>query len=279
MYIDTHAHVNFGAFKDDADQVIKNSLNEKTWMINIGTESKTSKRALDYANKYEIGVYAAVGLHPIHLSAMEAKDEEYDFITRNEEFNYDIYEKLAQFEKAVAVGEIGLDYYHIDATLDVNEVKKKQKEIFTSQLLLARRLDLPAIIHCRQAHDDMLAILKEFKKENKDLIPKDKPWGVMHCFSGNEDLAWQYFNLGFIISFTGLITFSRQWDNLIRKLPNEKFMIETDCPFMTPEPFRGQRNEPTLVKYVAERIAEIKNMSVEKVADITTKNAQEFFKI
>ncbi len=279
MFIDTHAHVNFSAYKDDADQVIKNSLNEKTWMINIGTETKTSKRALDYANKYEIGVYAAIGLHPIHLSAMAAKDEDYDFITRNEEFNYDVYEKLAQFEKTVAVGEIGLDYYHIDPVQDINEVKRKQKEIFTSQLLLARRQDLPAIIHCRQAHDDMMEILKEFKKENKDLIPKDKPWAVMHCFSGNEDLAWEYFNLGLIISFTGLITFSRQWDNLIRKLPNEKFMIETDCPFMTPEPFRGQRNEPIYVKYVAERIAEIKNMSIEKVADITTKNAQDFFNI
>jgi TatD DNase family protein len=279
MFIDTHAHVNFNAFKDDADQVIKNSLNEKTWMINVGTESRTSKRALEYANKYENGVYAAIGLHPIHLSAVEAKDEDYDFVTRGEEFSYDVYEKLAQFEKTVAVGEIGLDYYHIDASQDIVDVKKKQRDVFWQLLLLAVRQNLPAIIHCRQAHDDMLEILTEFKKENKDIVPKDHPWAVMHCFSGNEDLAWQYFNLGLMISFTGLITFSRQWDNLIRKLPNEKFMIETDCPFMTPEPFRGQRNEPTLVKYVAGRIAEIKNISIEKVAEITTKNARDFFAI
>ena len=111
------------------------------------------------------------------------------------------------------------------------------------------------------------------------MLPKDKPWGVMHCSSGDEDLAWQYFSLGLIISFTGLITFSRQWDDLIRKLPDEKFMIETDCPYMTPEPFRGQRNEPLLVKYVTERIAEIKKMSFEQVAEMTTKNAKNLFNI
>lgn len=279
MLVDTHSHLNFNAFKDDADEVIRNTLAEKTWMINVGTELKTSKRALDYANKYENGVYAAVGIHPIHLSSIEAKDEDYDFTTRAEEFNYDEYEKLAQFEKTVAIGEIGLDYYHIDPNKDINEVKRKQKEVFITQLLLARRANLPAIIHCRQAYDDMLAILKDFKKTNKNLFPKDRPWAVMHCFSGNEDQAWQYFSLGLIISFTGLITFSRQWDDLIRKLPNNKFMIETDCPFMTPEPYRGQRNEPLYVKYVARRIAEIKNLSLEKIAEITTKNAREFFAI
>jgi len=138
---------------------------------------------------------------------------------------------------------------------------------------------LPVIIHCRQAHDDMLEILTNFKKNHKDSLPKDKAWGVMHCFSGDEELAWQYFGLGLNISFTGLITFSAKWDDLIRRIPNDKFMIETDCPYMTPEPFRGKRNEPALVKKVAERIAEIKNLSLEKVADISTKNARELFNI
>ena len=108
---------------------------------------------------------------------------------------------------------------------------------------------------------------------------KDKAWGVMHCFSGDEELAWQYFSLGLDISFTGLITFSAQWDDLIRRLPNDKFMIETDCPYMTPEPFRGQRNEPILVKKVAERIAEIKNLSFERVAELSTINAKKLFNI
>src|SRR3989339_671073 len=220
MYIDTHSHINFNNFKDDADKVIQNSLSEQTWMIVVGADYKTSKRALDYANKYEKGVYVAVGLHPMH---------------------------------------IGHDAAHI---------KETQKKVFWEQLLLARRADLPVIVHCRQAHDDMIEILKEFKKEYRDLISVDKPWVVMHCFSGDEDLAWQYFSLGFIISFTGLITFSQQWDDLIRKLPSHKFMIETDCPFMTPEPHRGQKNEPIYVKYVAKRIAEIKNLSQEN-GDLT----------
>ncbi len=159
------------------------------------------------------------------------------------------------------------------------EIKKEQKDILKEQLKLARILDLPVIIHCRQAHDDMLALLKDFKKENKELFNKDKPWGVMHCFSGDENLAWQYFSLGLLISFTGLVTFSKQWDDLIRKLPSDKFLIETDCPFMTPEPFRGKRNEPVLVKYVAKRIAEIKNLTTERVGEITAMNAKKLFKI
>ncbi|MDD4333214.1 MAG: TatD family hydrolase [Patescibacteria group bacterium] len=279
--IDTHAHVNFNAFITDSDEVIHRALNEDTWMILVGTEYKTSKRALDFANKYQKGVYTAIGLHPIHLEAVHAEDEnnEYDFVTKSEEFSYDNYEKLARFEKVVAIGEIGLDYHHINLTGDVKAIKNKQKEIFIQQLILARRLNLPVIIHCRQAHDDMLAILQDFKKQNKELFPTNNAWGVMHCFSGDEDLAWKYFSLGLIISFTGLITFSKMWDDLIRKMPFEKFMVETDCPYMTPEPFRGKRNEPVLVKHVAQRIAEIKNLTVEKVAEITTANAKELFSI
>ncbi|MDD5031434.1 MAG: TatD family hydrolase [Patescibacteria group bacterium] len=283
MFIDTHAHVNFSAFSQDADEVIRRSLAGDTWMILAGSEYKTSRKGLDYANKYEKGVYAAVGLHPIHLDDLmvENDDEngEYSFRAKAEEFNYDNYEKLAKFEKVVAIGEIGLDYYHINLAGDVSAIKKKQREIFKEQLVLAQNLGLPVIIHCRQAHDDMLSVLSDFKKEHKDMVPSGRPWGVMHCFSGDEDLAWKYFSLGLIISFTGLITFSKRWDDLIRKMPPEKFMIETDCPYMTPEPYRGKRNEPLLVKYVAGRIGEIRNISSERVGEITTENAREFFNI
>jgi len=279
MLIDTHAHVNFKAFQADDDEVIRRSLAADTWMILVGSEVKTSKRALEYANKYEKGVYAAVGLHPMHTREQKVEGEDYNFITREEEFSYDVYEKLAQFKKVVAVGEIGLDYYHLDYATDMAALKRKQKQIFTRQLELAKNLKLPVIIHCRQAHDDMLEILKAFKKDHKDSLPKDKAWGVMHCFSGDEELAWQYFNLGLNISFTGLITFSAQWDDLIRRLPSDKFMIETDCPYMTPEPFRGRRNEPLFVKKVAERVAEIKNLSFERIAEISTNNARQMFKI
>ncbi|MDO8592716.1 MAG: TatD family hydrolase [bacterium] len=279
MLIDTHAHVNFNAFKADADEVIRRALASDTWMILVGAETKTSRRALDYANKYEKGVYAAVGLHPMHTHAQPAAGDDYDFTTREENFSYDVYEKLAQFKKTVAVGEIGLDYYQLDAATGLARVKQKQKEVFLEQLKLARNLKLPVIIHCRQAHDDMLEILKDFRKTYQADLPKDKAWGVMHCFSGDEELAWQYFLLGLNISFTGLITFSAQWDDLIRRLPNDKFMLETDCPYMTPEPFRGQRNEPVLVKKVAERIAAIKNLSWERIAEISTANARGLFGI
>ncbi len=283
MFIDTHAHVNFAAFRDDAEEVIRRSLDNDTWMILVGAEFKTSNRALHYANKYEKGVYAAIGLHPIHLEEghidSQEEDNTYSFVPRYEEFDYGSYEKLAKFEKVVAIGEIGLDYYHLDPTKDVVAVKKKQHEVFAQQLLLARSLNLPVIIHCRQAHDDLVEILQEFKKEYGHLIPTDRPWGVIHCFSGDEDLAWKYFRLGLLISFTGLITFSQQWDDLIRKIPLDKIMIETDTPYMTPEPYRGERNEPVLVQYVAKRIADIKNLKIEKVAEVTTRTARELFRI
>jgi len=283
MFIDTHAHVNFAAFKDDAEEVIRRSLDNDTWMLLVGAEFKTSNRALHYANKYEKGVYAAIGLHPVHLEEgrvdSQEEDNSYNFVPRYEEFDYGSYEKLAKFEKVVAIGEIGLDYYHLDSSKDVSAVKKKQHEVFAQQLLLARSLDLPVIIHCRQAHDDLMEILQEFKKEYGHIIPTDRPWGVIHCFSGDEDLAWKYFRLGLLISFTGLITFSKQWDDLIRKIPLDKIMIETDTPYMTPEPYRGERNEPVLVQYVAKRIADIKSLKIEKVAEVTTRTARELFRI
>ncbi len=279
MLIDTHAHVNFSAYKNDADEVIRRALANETWMILVGADQKTSKRALDYANKYERGVYAAVGLHPIHLVKIKASGDDYDFTTRAEEFSYDLYEKLAKFKKVVAIGEVGLDYYHLDLNDDQTTVRNLQKKVLVEQLKLAGSLNLPVIIHCRQAHDDMLALLRNFKKEFKAVLPHDKSWGVMHCYSGDEDLAWQYFSLGLFISFTGIITFSAKWDDLIRKVPLEKIMLETDCPYMTPEPFRGRRNEPVLVKNVALRMAEIKNLTLDRVAEITTKNAKEFFDI
>lgn len=276
MYIDTHAHINFNAFRQDKDEVIRRSLDNDIWMILVGADIKTSRRALELANKYEKGVYAAVGLHPIHAMGEEAGEEAE---ISQEEFNYSEYEKVAKFEKVVAIGEIGLDYYHLGKVKDKAKAKILQKNIFIKQLELSGALNLPVIIHCREAHNDLMAILKDFKKEYRHLLPKERAWGVMHCYSGDEDMAWEYFSLGINISFTGLITFSKQWDDLIRKLPNDKFMIETDCPFMTPEPFRGQRNESRLVVNVAKRISEIKSIELKKIEEITTNNAKEFFRI
>lgn len=279
MLIDTHAHVNFNAFKDDGDEVIRRALDNNVSMILVGADYKTSKRALDYANRYQSGVYAAVGLHPVHLHEGNAEGDDYNFTTHGEDFSFDIYEQLAKFEKTVAIGEVGLDYYHIDLTQDVNAIKRKQKEVFIKEVELARSFDLPVIIHCRNAHDDMLEILKTLRRERREIFPKDRPWGVMHCFSGDEDLAWEYFSLGLLISFNGMITFSKQWDDLIRKVPLDKILIETDCPYLTPEPFRGKRNEPVLVQHVAAKIAEIKSINFERIAEETTRNAKLLFRI
>lgn len=279
MYIDTHAHLNFKVYRPDADKVIKRALNENVHLIIPSVNYKSSKQALTIANKYLRGVNVAVGLHPTNLEDVIEKYDGKEVLISAEEFNIDVYQQLAKFKKVVAIGEIGLDYYRRDLHKNMSAIKEQQKKVFLQQLELANNLELPAIIHCRDAHDDMLDLLTKFKAKHTDKLPKDRPWGVMHCFSGDEDLAWKYFNLGLIISFTGVITFSKQWDDLIRKVPNDKIMIETDSPFMTPEPYRGKRNEPILVKYIAKKIAELKKMPMEEVGRITTENAQKIFNL
>lgn len=279
MYIDTHSHLNFNAYRNDADDVIKRALDEDVQMIIASANYKSSKKALEIANKYLRGVNVAVGLHPTNLEDVIEKYDGKEILVSAEEFNIDIYQQLAKFKKVVAIGEIGLDYYRRDLHKNMSLIKEQQKKVFLAQLKLALDLELPVIIHCRDAHDDLLTILSKFKSEYQERLPKDRPWGVMHCFSGDEDLAWKYFNIGLIISFTGVITFSKQWDALIRKVPTDKIMIETDCPFMTPEPYRGKRNEPVLVKYVAKRIAEIKGLTAEEVGERTTENARKLFSL
>lgn len=279
MFFDTHNHVNSEAFNLDADRVIKRALDANTSMVVIGSDYKSSKRALELANKYENGVWAAVGLHPLSLRPFIENSDSNPKEIPAEKFNYDMYATLAKFPKAVAIGEIGLDYAWREIDDSIEVLKKEQKTVLLEQLELARRFDLPVIIHCRQAHDDLLPLLTAFRQKHKDGLPKDRPWGVIHCFSGDENMAWQYFNLGLIISFTGLITFSQRWDELIRKVPADKIMIETDAPYMTPEPYRGKRNEPVLVHYVAERMAEIRGVSLGQMAEITSDNARRFFKV
>jgi TatD DNase family protein len=288
LLVDTHAHLNFNAYKDDADEVIKRTLDGDVWMINVGAEYKTSQRAVDYAQKYPQGVYAAVGLHPIHLEEQVFKekvgDKEVEHKTKKEEFDLDRYQTLAQNEKVVAIGEIGLDYKVIDRNKET-EAKEKQKQVFLEQLDLARQLDKPIIIHCRQAYDDLLEILNAFQSGCAS-CPFACPGagasqlkGVIHCFVSNLDEAKRFLELGLLLGFNGMITFSNQYDEAIKEIPLEKILLETDCPYLTPLPYRGKRNEPLYVKYVAEKIAQIKNISFEEVVEQTTKNARELFGI
>jgi len=280
MYIDTHCHLNFKDFKDDADAIIEKTLADNTQMILVGSEQKTSRRATEYAAKYPEGVYAAIGLHPIHLEDIAVKNDsaegKYEFTSRAEKFDYDYYYQLAKNDKkVVAIGEIGLDYYHLPPDKNIPEVKERQQAVLKELLLLAHNLNLPVIIHCREAHEDLLPILTDFyQKYKKD---QTREWGVIHCFSGDQKLAEEYQKLNLMISFTGLITFAKNWDELIKNFPLEKIMIETDAPYMAPVPYRGKRNEPAYVKYVAERIAQIKVMNIKEVEDATFANAQRVF--
>jgi len=275
--IDTHAHINFNIYREDGDEVVRRSLSEGVGMILIGSENRTSKRALDYANRYENGVWAAVGLHPSHLFAPDEEDEA-ETGTKIEKFNYDFYAQLAAMPKTVAIGETGLDYRRLPEG-NAEAIKSEQKEIFLKQLELALQTRLPVIIHCRDAHDDLYRLLVEFRRNNSERLRKNAPWGVVHCFSGTEEEAWKYFELNLAISFNGIITFAREWDDLIRKMPLERILVETDCPYLTPVPFRGRRNEPLFVRYVVEKIAALRGASSEKIAEITTKNARTVFGI
>lgn len=277
MLIDTHAHLNFNSFKNDTDEVIDRAIKNNTWLINVGSQIDTSRRAVAIAGKYKEGVYAAVGLHPIHLIESDYVDPEEDveFKTKAEEFDFEKYKELAQNNKVVAIGEMGLDYYHLPKTGDVKQIKNKQKKTFLAQLNLAIKLDLPTIIHCREAHKDLFFLLEDVQRK----FPDKKLKGVVHCFSGSWQDGQKYLEMGLLISFTGVITYSDSYNKVILNTPLEKIMVETDCPYLAPVPYRGQRNEPLYVKYVAERIAEIKGVSFTKVAEATTKNAREFFGI
>lgn len=247
MLIDTHAHLNFNAFKNDFDEIIKRSLAEDIWMINVGSNYETSKRALEIAEKYN-GIFAAIGLHPIH-----AEDEN---------FNASKYRSLCQSDKVVAIGEIGLDYFK-----DYGLFKEKQKQVFLQQLDLAKELNLPVIFHCRMAHEDLLEILKDYQ------IP-----GVIHCFTGNWKQAREYLEMGFYLGINGII-YKRDLKEVIKNTPLEKILIETDCPYLTPPQEGVERNEPVFIKYIVQDIAKIKGIDFQEVAETTFQNAKNLFRI
>jgi len=245
-------------------------------MINIGSQYNTSQRAVQIAEKYEKGVYAAVGLHPIHLAGgifkTKIDTEETSFGTREEDFDYEKYKAIAESSKVVAVGEIGLDYYYRPKTkIKLNVFKEKQKTVFLKQLGLARELNLPVIFHCRMAHDELIEISSHCSSTNYSLT------GVIHCFTGNLEQAKSYLDMGFYLGFNGII-FKFDCDEVIKNTPPERILLETDCPYLTP-PQESGRNEPLYVRYVAERIANLKNLSHEEIENITAQNAKKLFKI
>ena len=283
--IDTHCHVHFRAYRNDMDEVIKRSLAENVFMITVGTQQDTSRQAVEVAEKYD-GVWAAIGLHPSHTSEQSFVDDDElptaNIKTRSEEFDPEFYRELAKSKKVVAIGECGLDYYHLPEDLPVEEVKEKQKIALRAQLDLADELNLPLIIHSRDAHADQMEILREYV--NAGRIEKR---GVAHCFTGTLEEAKDYFAIGFLVSFTGIIAFPpRKSDGpvsplqkIVQQIPLEKIMIETDAPYLAPPPHRGERNEPRYVIEVARKLAELHSKSLEEVVETTNVNAKKFFGI
>lgn len=251
MLIDSHAHLIDEMYKEDLQEVINRCQeNGIEIVVNIGYSEETSKQAIELANKYD-WMYAVIGLHPDECNAKA---------------DVEFLKDLARNSKVVAIGEIGLDY-HYDETN-----KENQAKYFIEQIKLANELNLPVVIHSRDADMDMLKILKENKIQTKF---------VMHCFSSSVEVAKEILKLGGYISLAGTVTFKNA-KNLLevaKIVPEDKLLVETDCPYLTPEPNRGKRNEPSNVLYTAKKIAEIRGESFEKIAKITTKNAKEFYGI
>lgn len=250
--IDSHAHIDDRRFDDDREQVIERArINGISGIINIGHDMESSLRSIDLAQQYSF-IYAAVGIHP-----HDAKDAPVDYLERLSE--------MAQSPRVVAVGEIGLDYYYDLSPRDV------QRKIFIEQLALAKELQIPVVIHLRDAAGDFLEIMR---REGLKPIA-----GVMHCFSGSWEVAKECLDMGFYISFAGPVTFKNASNlkEVAVKVPLDRLLVETDCPYLTPMPHRGKRNEPAYVKYVAEHIAQLKGISIEEFIDKVEQNTTELF--
>ncbi len=281
LIIDSHAHLNFEAFESDLDEVIKKNLENNVWVINVGSNYETSKKAVEIANNYEKGVYASVGFHPIHVVKEFTKTDDEDKSDFEDNFDYEKYKELAlSSKKVIAIGETGLDYYYKPKNKGkLKEFKEKQKSAFIKHLDLAKEINLPLIFHCRMAHQDLTDILEQQNRE-KELKTK----GVIHCYTGNWEEVQKYLNMGLYVGFTGVI-FKKidgvDFEKVIQKIPLDRILIETDCPYLTPPKAMNisKRNEPLFVKYVAEEIARIKNASLDEIIKKTTKNAINLFNL
>ena len=254
MLIDTHAHLDDARFDGDRDAMIARAREAGVeHFVTIGCDLSTSRAAVELADRYPF-VYATVGVHP--HEAKQIGDSWYDDLRR-----------LAQHKKVVAYGEIGLDYHYNHSP------PKLQRERFREQITLARELRLPIVVHTREAQDDTIAILKE---ENAADVG-----GVFHCFSGDARLAKNALDLGFLLSFSGVITFQNatMLRDIVKTVPMDRILVETDSPYLTPAPHRGKRNEPAHVRLVAEKIAAIQGMTTDQIAELTSQNARRVFKI
>lgn len=258
--IDTHAHLDMPEFDADREKVIASAIaSGVTKIITVGIDLQSSRKAIELSEKYP-AVWASIGVHP-----QESKNIQKDDI--------DNLASLARHPRVVAVGETGLDYYRNYSPKDI------QLSVFQWELDMAQKVGLPIIIHCRQAQAEMLAILQN--QFGSCATPDERPRGVIHCFSGDQETAEKYLKLGFIISLGAYIGYpsSARLRETIRNIPITKLVLETDCPFLPPQKFRGQRNEPSYAVITLGILAEIKQISLEEVAQQTTLNAAKLFNL
>ncbi len=248
--IDAHTHLNDDRFKEDFEDVIKRVEEELEFIVNIGFDLESSRESVELSKKYDF-IYATIGVHPHDI-------ESYDSSLEKE------LEKLAEFKKVVAIGEIGLDYYKDYTPRDL------QREIFRKQLELAIRLDKPVVIHCREAYKDTIDILQEYKSVR----------GIFHSYSGSYETAKLLMDR-FYFSISGPVTFknAKNVKEAVRQIPLERLLVETDCPYLTPTPNRGKRNEPIYVKYIAEEIARLKEIDLDEVIKRTNENTKKAYEI
>jgi len=250
--IDAHAHLQFPQFDADRTEVIARAREAEIGVVNVGTDLNTSQAAITLAEQNE-NMWATVGIHP--TDSPKAEKFEQTFVDLK---------KLARNPKVVGIGECGLDYFHIK---DEKE-RKRQQEIFGRQIELSKIVSKPLMIHCRQAYDELLSIL------NSQLL---LPSLNIHFFAGDWPIACKFLDFGGTLSFTGVITFTNDYDEVLKNTPLDRIMIETDCPFVAPVPYRGKRNEPSYLGPIVERLAEIKGLPVGSVAQATLVNTQRFF--
>jgi TatD DNase family protein len=254
MLFDTHVHLNAEQYNEDLQDVIDRALAEGvTNMVVVGFDEVTIKKAIELAESYDF-LYASVGWHPV--DAIDMTEEHLAWL-----------KELASHPKVVALGEMGLDYHWDKSPKDI------QKEVFRKQIRLAKEVNLPIIIHNRDATADIVEILKE---ENAGEVG-----GIMHCFSGSVETALECVDMNFYISLGGPVTFknAKKPKEVAESIPMDRLLVETDCPYLTPHPYRGKRNEPAYVKLVAQQIAELKGLTLEEVAGETAKNAKKLFGI
>jgi TatD DNase family protein len=281
-YIDIHSHVNFKAFDEDRDAVIRRAQDNDTLVINIGTKFSTSKKAVEMTNEYE-GVYGTIGLHPIHTDTSyhdeaELGSEGKEFVSSGEIFDKEKYRELTNLGKVVGIGECGLDYYHMEP-----ESIEKQKIAFISQIELANELDLPLMLHVRNPKDgsrntysDVYELLKKYSKREIK--------GVSHFFAGNVEDMKRFIEIGVYVSFAGPITYKPKpeicdYEGVIKETPLAMILADTDSPYVAPIPHRGERNEPSNVRDIVAKIAQIKGINEEETAKAILSNAKKLFNL